>query len=147
MLYYAIQHADNFHYISLRIDMIEQRKSHRIRLSTKSVLSHNDVVHNGRLENISMNGALIRLEHGTFLPQGCDCDLTVYINDENLPLQLGVEVVCVSFAMAGVKFLSYKANTEIRLARLMETLSVGPDISRSEHEKIRRRLADNLREE
>ncbi len=127
--------------------MIEKRNSHRIRLSTKSILSHDEVTLTGQLENISMNGALIRLEHGTYLPQGSEFDLTVFINDESTPLQLDVEVVCVSFAMAGVKFVSYKADTEGRLAQLMEALSSDPEPARVEHEIKRRRLAGNLREE
>jgi len=127
--------------------MIEKRNYRRIRLATKSVLSCNEVVLSGQLENISMNGALIRLEHGSFLPQGSQYDLTVYISDDNSPLQLNVEVVCFSFAMAGVKFISYKSDTESRLAKLMESLSTDSEMSRVEHEKVRRRLAGNLREE
>ena len=127
--------------------MIEKRHSHRIQLSTKTILSDNNVIHQGQLVNISMNGALIRLKHGTNLPHGSELDLTVYIDEEETPLQLSVEVVCFSFAMAGVKFTSYKSNAEARLATLMQQISSGPHISRGRQESIRRLSAENLHEE
>jgi hypothetical protein len=127
--------------------MIEKRSFHRVPFSTKTVLSHNDASHQGQLENISMRGALVRLDHGVYLPQGSKYNVKVYIDGEDTPLQLNAEVVCFTFAMAGIKFASYKADTEARLTKLMDELSADTDLVRAEHEGVRRRLADYLREE
>ena len=127
--------------------MLEKRQFQRLQHSSKTILSHHDAIYQGQLENISMNGALVRLEHGTFLPQCNGYDLKVFIDGENTPFQLNAEVVCVTFAMAGIKFTSYKADTKTRLERLLEKLSLEPDTARTERERIRRRLADDFREE
>jgi hypothetical protein len=127
--------------------MLEKRNFPRIKLATKSILSSNDAVYQGQLENISMNGALVRLEHGAYLPEGSELDLALYVNGDAIPLQLKVEIVCVSFAMAGVKFISCTTDAKNHLATLMDTMSSDSDNAKVEHERIRRRLAYTLREE
>lgn len=127
--------------------MTEKRAFHRVQFSSKTILSHQDSIHIGRMENISMNGALIRFDHGTFLPTGREYGLTFYIDGEGAPLQLKAEVMCVAFAMVGIKFISYNADTNVRLANLIEELSSDPDLAGAEHERSRRRFANYLREE
>ncbi|MDD5105512.1 MAG: PilZ domain-containing protein [Desulfuromonadaceae bacterium] len=127
--------------------MLEKRRFHRVPFSTKTVLAFNGATYSGQLENISMSGALIRLEHGTTLPLGNKFGLTVHVADESVPLQLVAEIVCVPFAMAGIKFISYQADTRERLSKLVESLSADTDIAMANHEKRRRQLANQLREE
>jgi hypothetical protein len=100
--------------------MIEKRKFHRVMLSSRTKLSQRNDFHLGQLVNISMNGALVRLELCTYLPKGNEYDLMVYIESENLPLQFKVEVVSTTFAMAGVKFVSYDGDTKTRLEDLLK---------------------------
>ena len=126
--------------------MIEKRKSHRVKLSTRIIFSQEDALQHGQLENISMSGALIRLEKDTYLPQGSGHDLTLYIEEEEFPLQFGIEVVCYSFGVAGIRFLSYEDDTETRLAKLMEKLSAEASMESSEQDKFKRRLTEIYRE-
>jgi hypothetical protein len=118
--------------------MIEKRKSHREHLLTRTILSQQDSILHGQLENISMSGALVRLEFGTYLPKGGEYDLTVYLEGEAFPLQFNVEVVSVAFALAGIKFVSYFDDTETRLSALLRQLSSQPDRATIELERIQR---------
>jgi hypothetical protein len=122
--------------------MTEKRKSHRVKLSTRIIFSQEDAIQHGQLENISMSGALISLEKDTYLPQGSGHDLTLYIEGEEFPLQFGIEVVCHSFGVVGIRFLSYEDDTETRLAKLMEKLSAESSMESSEQEKSKRRLTE-----
>jgi PilZ domain len=103
--------------------MIEKRKFHRVQLSSRTILSQQEGIHHGQLMNISMNGALVRLEFGTYIPKGNEYDLTIYIEGEDFPLQFKAKVVSTTFAMAGVKFVSYADDTETRLEDLLKKLS------------------------
>jgi hypothetical protein len=107
--------------------MIEKRKSHREHLSTKSILSQQDTIIHGIMENISMCGALVRLDFGTYLPKGSAYDLTIYLEGEDMPLQINAEVVSVTFAMAGLMFVSFEDDSGTRLAELLQRLSSRPD--------------------
>jgi hypothetical protein len=127
--------------------MIDKRQFHRVKLSSKTILSSNDSIYQGQLENISMTGALIRLEHGTCLPKGVEYGLTVHVDGENAPLQLDVEVVCVTFALAGIKFVSFKGDSGARLAKLIERFSSEPDVVMAEQEKVRKLFAGYFRDE
>ena len=126
--------------------MIEKRKSHRVKLSTRTILSQNDILHYGKLENISKSGALVRLLPGTHVPKGAEYDLTIYLDGEEFPLQFSAELMNIAFGMAGIKFVAYNSETEARLDALMEMLSSEVDIAMVEHEKYLRRLAVDSRE-
>jgi PilZ domain len=127
--------------------MIDKRQFHRVQLLSKTILSNNDSTYQGHLENISMTGALIRLDHGIVMPLGREYVLTVIIDGEDAPLQLNVEIVHVSFTMAGIKFVSFKADTGTRLAKLIERFSLEPDVVMAEQERIRRLFDRYFQEE
>ena len=116
---------------------MEKRKFHRVQLTAKSMLTHKNVIYRGQLENISLNGALVRFDLGIIVPQGVEYNLAIYLESEDTPLLLNVEVVCSTCAMAGVKFLSYEDDTLIRLHNLLEKISPAPDKLRTELEIIR----------
>ena len=115
--------------------MIEKRKFQRARLSAKSMLIHDDAVYHGQLENISLNGALVRFEQGVIVPLG-QYDLTVNIEGEGAPLRFIVDIVCATNALSGMRFVSCGADTETTLVQLMGRLIPEPDQMRNEQEKI-----------
>jgi len=127
--------------------MIDKRQFQRVQLSSNIILSNNDFIYQGQLENISIFGALICLEHDTCLSKGSIYGLTVTIDGEDAPLQFTVEVVFVTFAMAGTKFVSFKADSGIRLVKLIDRFSSEPDVVMAEQEKVRRLFAGYFEEE
>jgi hypothetical protein len=127
--------------------MIEKRMFHRVQLSSDVLLSRFDTTLKGKLENISLKGALIRLDYGVFLPRGGIYDLTVFIVGEEQPLQCTAEIVCEFFAMAGLKILSFYTDSEARLAKLMALLIAEPDMSHAEKEIINKYLVTYLHDE
>ena len=122
--------------------MFKKREFHRIPFTTKTVLSLQNSVYQGQLENISMNGALIKLNHGTDLHVGDVYHVEIFLDYEEFPLCLKADVRCINFAMVGMKFISFVHDTETRLRHLIESLSSNPDLTTTEQERIRRRLAD-----
>jgi hypothetical protein len=94
-----------------------------------------------------MTGALVRFEHGTSLPKDSGYELTVIVDSEDAPLQFKAEVVCFTFAMAGIKIVSFNGDSGVRLAKLIENLSAEPDIEMAEREKVRRLFAKYYRDE
>ena len=126
--------------------MTERRQFHRAKYSTRIILSQNDIIHHGHLENISKSGALVRLERGTHLPNGGVCDLSIYLDSEEFTLQFTAELVNSAFGMAGVKFVANDSESKPRLDGLLEMLSSEVDIAMAEHERYQRRLAGDSRE-
>jgi c-di-GMP-binding flagellar brake protein YcgR len=127
--------------------MMERRKFPRVHLSAKSILRHKDTDYRGQLENISLSGALVRLEQCVIVSLGGEYILTIYLDGEDTPLQLFVEVVCATFSLVGLKFVSCDTETSLRLGQLVHQLSTQPDRAKVELEKIRRRFIYHLHEE
>ena len=125
--------------------MIEKRKFPRVKLSSRTVLSQNNVILHGRLENISKSGALVRLVPGTHVPNGSEYDVTIYLDGEEFPLQISAELVNINFNMLGLKFTAYDEVTETRLDSLLEILSLEIDIEKVERERHLRQLFENFR--
>ncbi len=112
--------------------MIEKRRFHRVRFTANSVLAHDGITYRGQLENISLSGALVSFSDGIIVPQGDECILTVYLEDEGTPLRFMVEVMHSSYTMAGIKFVSFDADTKVRLYKLMERMTTEPGKLRDE---------------
>ena len=127
--------------------MLERRKFPRVQLSAKSILSHNDADFKGQLENISLSGALIRLEKCVIASLGGEYILSINIEGESIPLRLFVEVVCATFSLVGVKFISCDAESSTRLSHLVSQMSTQSDRAKVELENIRRRFINHLNEE
>ena len=129
--------------------MIERRKFHRVKFSTKIILSQNDTLHHGRLENISKNGALVRLESGAHLSKESEYALSVYLEGDEHPLQFSVELVNFTFDIAGIKFVAYdsETETETRFDVLLEMLASKVDNEMVEQKKYQRRLTENYHRE
>jgi hypothetical protein len=107
--------------------MFEKRRFHRIRLTVKSELTHSNINYPGRLENISLNGALISFSDGVVVPRDEECILTIHLDDEDTPFRLGVEVIHSNFTMIGIKFIASNVETRLRLRNLLKRLTPEPD--------------------
>ena len=117
---------------ALRVAMIEKRKFHRVKLTAKCMQSHHNTIYWGQLEKISLNGALIRFEQGIKVSQSVEYNLKIEIEGEDVPLQFVVEVVCATYSLTGIQFISSEPDTEARLSQLVEALSKEPDKVRTE---------------
>jgi hypothetical protein len=124
--------------------MLERRQFHRVGFTARSELKHHEDIYRGHLDNISLNGALVRFDEGIIVPRGGEYILTVDLEEEEAPLQLTSEVVCATCALAGLKFVYYGPETETRLYRLLERVSTEPGKLRGELEIIRQHFADYL---
>ena len=107
--------------------MDEKRQFQRVRFRAKSELTHNEIIYQGQLENISLNGALISFNDGVVVPQEDECILTIYLEDEETPLRIGVEVIHSNFTMIGIKFNTCDDMSWERLCNLMERLTAEAD--------------------
>ena len=125
--------------------IIERRKHPRVGLTAKSVLRFRDADYKGQLENISISGALVRLEQSVVLSLDGEYILTIYIEDEITPLQLFVEVVCATPSFAGLKFVSSDAEAASRLEQLVRKLAPDPESTVAGLENIRLHLENYLR--
>jgi hypothetical protein len=103
--------------------MNEMRRFQRVRFKAKCSLSHNNITYLGQMENISLNGGLISFNDGVVIPMEEICHLTVYLENENSPLRLLIEVIHSNFTMIGIKFASKDAETQERLGNLLERLT------------------------
>jgi len=127
--------------------MLERRQFPRVNLSAKSILRHNAEDYKGQLENISLSGALVRLEQCVIVSTGGEYILKIFIEDEDTALQLFVEVVCATFSLVGVKFIDCDAETRTLLNQLVTQLSMQPGTAKVELQNIRKRFIYHLHEE
>jgi hypothetical protein len=112
--------------------MIGKRRFHRIGLASKCSLAGNEATHEGRLENLSLNGALVSFKGSILVRPGNRGTFSFHVDGHAVPLRFEVEVVHSGFSMVGVKFLDMDAETKVRLAELMERLISEPDKLREE---------------
>jgi c-di-GMP-binding flagellar brake protein YcgR len=99
--------------------MIERRAFHRVPFATKAILADDNTTLLGRLENISIAGAMVKLENHSLLLQGSKYWLTVQIEEDAPPLQMITEVACVSATSTGLRFTSIDQETRERLELFM----------------------------
>jgi PilZ domain len=125
--------------------MIEKRNFQRVRLTANIILHHNGLEYKGKVENISISGALVRLERTVIVSLGGEYILTINVEGEDIPLQIFVEVACASISLAGIKFVSCAAETSARLLQLLQNLTTKPDTPETDREKIRLHLNNYLR--
>src|SRR6266568_1335256 len=103
--------------------MIEKRRFHRIGLASKCSLACNNALHEGRLENLSLNGALVSFEASTMVRPGNRGTFTVAVDGTDVPLMFEVEVMHSGFSLVGLKFLDMDAATKVRLPELKDRLT------------------------
>ena len=107
--------------------MIEKRRFHRVRYVSECVLTCHDASHEGRLENLSLNGALASFNGSILVRPANTGTLDVYVDSQAEPLRFEVEVVHGGFSMVGVKFLDMDSGTKVRLQELLRRLTSTPE--------------------
>ncbi|KAF0218364.1 MAG: type IV pilus assembly protein [Geobacteraceae bacterium] len=109
--------------------MTGKRRFHRVKCATEIVLKSDTGAYQGRLENISPDGALVMLQGSAIalVKTGDKCTLAVYPGNGEVPLQFMAEVVHSGFSMAGIKFLAMDADTKNRLRMLMDRVTSEPE--------------------
>jgi hypothetical protein len=125
--------------------MIDQRQFHRVKLTEKCLLSYQNAIYPGELENISLNGAVISLSDSVSISNGAICLLTVDLKGEASPLQLNVEVIHSNGALLGMRFVPLDEYGQSCLVHLVGKFSCEPDKLLTELETVRWHIANYLR--
>jgi len=99
--------------------MIEKRAFHRVPFAIKVILADNYNTLSGQLANISFGGALVRLGHYPSPSMDSKYLLTVYTDEDALPLQMIAEVAYISDSTVGLRFTSIDQDSRERLGALM----------------------------
>ena len=120
---------------------MEHRRFHRVKFTAQSDLIHQEMTYRGRLENISLRGALISADECIMVPPGGSCTLSIRDEEGGAPLVLTVEVVHSFFSMVGVRFVSFDQGAESRLFQLLGRISSEPDQLRQEWRELQARAA------
>jgi PilZ domain. len=126
--------------------MTELRQFYRAPSSRKVELLHRGESHEGCLENISFNGALIHL--GGTLPSlavGTGCLLRIHLDPTpapRSPLQIWTEVVHGGNGLIGLKFVDHDAEGSECIALLMELIREEPGQNADQLDRIRGYLCD-----
>lgn len=105
------------------MEMGERRRFHRIRFKANSTLVHEKTAYHVQLENLSLNGALLSLADSATFPLGDECSLSFSLGNENSPLRFTAKVIYSNFALLGIEFVSYGADTSILLQDLLRRLT------------------------
>jgi c-di-GMP-binding flagellar brake protein YcgR len=107
--------------------MIQRRRFHRVTLSARTDLIYQEVTYHGRLENLSLRGALISANECLMIPNGDFCTLLVPVEEGKPPMVLTAQVIHYFFSMVGVKFVELSPATELRLFELLQTMTGEPE--------------------
>ena len=116
---------------------MEQRWFHRVLFTAKSVVTFDDVIFKGRLENISLNGAMISFENDITVNRGDKCFLTIYPEGESQPIRIITEVVRFLRNMVGIKFVAIDAETQFCLYELVKRVSTEPENLDAESDRLK----------
>jgi len=102
---------------------MQQRLFHRVLFTAKSVVTFDDVIFSGKIENISLNGAMISFETDVTVNSGDKCFLTIYPEGESQPIRIITEVVRFLRNMVGIKFIAMDAETQLALNELVRKVT------------------------
>lgn len=115
---------------------MEQRRFHRVTFSAPSDLMHQDMIYKGRLDNISLRGAMVSADECIMIPPGDTCTLSIVPFEGAAPIVLTAKIVHSFFSMVGVKFVAFAGDAENQLFELMQTTTSEPETLRNEWEVI-----------
>ena len=104
--------------------MIERRRFQRIRYASKCELICQGACHEGRLENLSLSGALASFTGSILVRPGHTGTLDIHVDGHAVPLRFEMEVAHSGFSMVGMKFIDMDTGTRERLRELVERLTV-----------------------
>jgi len=82
-------------------------KHSRIVCAAKCILRFDGFDHHGVIENISLSGALIKLDHNIpdSVQPGDRCDMTLCSNLDSYPVKYTCKVIRVDLVLIGIEFL------------------------------------------
>lgn len=90
------------------------------------------MVYRGRLDNISIRGAMVSADECIMIPHGETCTLFLYPTEGAPPIVITAQVRHSFFSMVGVLFVSFADDAEIRLYELMQKITGKPEALRRE---------------
>jgi len=101
--------------------VLEKRSFPRVNLAASGLLVVREGLYRARLENISLNGALVTLEEtdGPPLSTGERCSLALYRSGSDASLRFSTKVVHLGYGMACVKFVNLDQATRLTLRSLI----------------------------
>jgi hypothetical protein len=123
---------------------MQQRWFHRVLFTAKSVVTFDDVIFKGQLENISLNGAMISFEKDITVNRGDKCFLTIYPEGDSQPIRIIAEVVRFLRNMVGIKFVAIDAETQFSLYELVERVTTEPEHMSAESDKLKEYFVNYL---
>lgn len=115
---------------------MEKRRFHRVTFCAPSDLMHQEIIYRGRLENLSLRGAMISADECIMIPPGETCTLSVHVKEGAPPIVLTARVVHCFFSMVGVKFVGFIGDAEQRVYELMQSITAEPETLRDEWKRI-----------
>ena len=116
---------------------MQQRLFNRVLFTAKSVITFDDIIFNGKIENISLNGAMISFETDVTVNAGDKCFLTIYPEGESHPIRIITEVVRFLRNMVGIKFVAMDAETQLSLHKLVRRVTTEPQNMNPKSDKLK----------
>jgi PilZ domain len=108
--------------------MDKERRFERVVCNEKVIVHYNDIFMEGRLRNISVNGALVHLNEDMLMQHGEQCLITICLNIFDITLHFLAEVRHSHKNEAGVKFLFMDSDTKIYLKSLLAFRTANPQL-------------------
>jgi len=125
--------------------MRELRKFQRVALPHRIDLACGGRSHQGHLENLSMNGALVELTDGVAIALGQPCMLCIHPDEQSQdrsPLLLRCEAIHGSSSLVGMRFVECDGEARHRLLQLVQRMTSNPDTLEDDLDRIRGYLAE-----
>lgn len=123
---------------------MQQRWFQRVLFTVKCMVTLDDVIIKGQIENISLNGALISFGKDTIVNHGDKCFLTIYLEDQSELIRIDAEVVRFLHNMVGIKFGALDPDTQSGLYEMVNRMTTMSEKQKYESDRMRGHLADYL---
>lgn len=108
--------------------MDKERRFERVTCNEKVIVHYKDIFMEGRLRNISVNGALVHLNEDLLMQLGEQCLITICLNIFDITLHFRAEVRHNRNNEVGVKFLFMDSDTKIYLNSLLAFRTANPQL-------------------
>ena len=114
--------------------MDKERRFERVPCNEKVIVHYMDRFMDGKLRNISVNGALVQLENDMPMQPGEQCLITIHLSIFDSTLHFLAEVRHSHVNVAGVKFLFMDSDTKIYLNNLLAFRTANPHLISEEYD-------------
>ena len=112
--------------------MDKTRRFARVACNEKVIVHYNDIFMEARLQNISINGALVHLNEDLPMQLGEQCLITICLNIFDIALHLRAEIRHSHKNDVGVEFLFMDSDTRIYLNSLIAFRTANPQLMSDE---------------